>query len=363
MKNSLRSGFAILITLSLGVLSALLFSWLSLPLPWMLGPLFASAITAFSGVRVAGKTLGLPSYSRLLFVPIIGVMIGSRVSSGFLDDLAVWWPSLLLVVPYMIAVQLINSFILQKFGGYDRVTAFFAASPGGLIEAVLIGEKNGGNTSLMAVQHFARVSLSVMIIPILLSFVQGAPVGSAAGVMLDNSGLSLSIQDILLLGFSALAGAYLGQLLRLPAAIMVGPFLFSAVLHASGITEGQIPATLVMAAQLVVGTSLGMQFAGPTKADLVRGIGLSLVTLSITLTLAFGAALLTAFLGMAAPIVGFIAFAPGGLVEMGLIAISLHADPVFVAAHHVLRIGLAVTLAPILFKLLNILRERRGKRD
>ena len=38
----------------------------------------------------------------------------------------------------------------------------------------------------------------------------------------------------------------------------------------------------------------------------------------------------------------FVSLAPGGVIEMGLIALSLNANPVFVAAHHVFRISVSV---------------------
>ena len=47
-----------------------------------------------------------------------------------------------------------------------------------------------------------------------------------------------------------------------------------------------------------------------------------------------------------------LAFAPGGLTEMTLIALSLDIDPAFVSTHHVVRIFLVVVLAPLAFKVL-----------
>ena len=43
----------------------------------------------------------------------------------------------------------------------------------------------------------------------------------------------------------------------------------------------------------------------------------------------------------------FLAFAPGGLAEMSLIALSLNMSVVYVTLHHVARIVLAVTAAKI----------------
>lgn len=346
------------LSLILAYLGAKVFQAVSLPLPWMLGPLFVFAILAFFRVQPLGLKPGLPATSRLIFIPVVGVMIGASVTTEIFAEVARWWPSLLLVLPYMTVAQLLNAQILRRAGGYDPATAFFAASPGGIVEAVLIGEANGGNGPLMAIQHFARVTLAVSAIPLLLSLELGAPVGSAAGVTGASQAGSLSLMDALLLLLAGAIGAFVALRLHIPAGTMVGPILLSGALHAAGITDAQIPEALVQLAQMVIGVSLGSRFAGPSRQQLLLGLGLSVLTLSCTLVLAFLSAVLISSLGYADTRVAFIAFAPGGLVEMGLIAISLDADPIFVATHHVLRIALAVTVAPLLFRLLT-----KWKRD
>jgi uncharacterized membrane protein AbrB (regulator of aidB expression) len=45
-----------------------------------------------------------------------------------------------------------------------------------------------------------------------------------------------------------------------------------------------------------------------------------------------------------------ISFAPGGITEMSLIALSLGISPVLVAAHHLFRIVLTVTMAGLFFR-------------
>ncbi|MFT3953112.1 MAG: AbrB family transcriptional regulator [Piscinibacter sp.] len=41
-----------------------------------------------------------------------------------------------------------------------------------------------------------------------------------------------------------------------------------------------------------------------------------------------------------------LAYSPGGLAEMSLIAVSLHAEVAFVAAHHIVRVFLVMISAP-----------------
>ena len=47
-----------------------------------------------------------------------------------------------------------------------------------------------------------------------------------------------------------------------------------------------------------------------------------------------------------------LAFAPGGLAEMSLIALYLGGDTAYVAAHHIVRITMVVLLVPPSYKLL-----------
>ena len=48
-----------------------------------------------------------------------------------------------------------------------------------------------------------------------------------------------------------------------------------------------------------------------------------------------------------------LAFTPGGLAEMSLVALALDIDTAFVATHNVARIALIVTLVSLFFRLLS----------
>ena len=72
--------------------------------------------------------------------------------------------------------------------------------------------------------------------------------------------------------------------------------------------------------------------------------------LALFLSVIGGAVLFAAALAPVAgePVRGvFLAFAPGGLVEMGLIALGLKMSILYVTAHHLLRIILAVSAARV----------------
>ena len=54
-----------------------------------------------------------------------------------------------------------------------------------------------------------------------------------------------------------------------------------------------------------------------------------------------------------------LAFAPGGVAEMSLIALALNVEPSFVAFHHIVRIFEIVLLAPIMAKWFERYRQKR----
>ena len=143
----------------------------------------------------------------------------------------------------------------------------------------------------------------------------------------------------------------LARLLRLPAYAMLGPMILSAVAHITGFSEAKPPALLVAVAQVVLGCAVGARFAG-TSVRLVRDAMLMSVGATVALmavTVAFSLAL-SRISGLAADDV-LLAFSPGGLAEMSLVAIALHSDAAFVATHHIARILIVIVCAPLVFKL------------
>ena len=66
--------------------------------------------------------------------------------------------------------------------------------------------------------------------------------------------------------------------------------------------------------------------------------------------------------GLAAPVEGFLAFAPGGQAEMTVLAIVAGADLGFVIVHHLTRIMVVITGAPIAARIFRV-KDRRSEED
>lgn len=310
--------------------------WLGLPLPFMLGPLLITGIIAAALPRLLPSGYGFPARLRLAFIAIIGLMIGAQVTPQLFLEAPELALSFSLIAVFVLVALGYNYLIFRRLGGYDRATAFYSSTPGGLFESLAMGEEAGADQGRLVLQQFLRVIVVVTLLPIGLSLWLGHPVGSAGGMSLARNGTSLASLPVVVL--AGAAGIAAGHLLRLPARQLTGPMLIAAVITLSGIAPLDIPQWLVNAAQIVVGTALGMRFSGLSRRRILQGLGLALVSVGGMLIMAgICAALLLQVMVQPFDVL-LISFAPGGVTEMALVALSLKANPAFVTLHHIWRI-------------------------
>lgn len=308
-----------------------------LPMPFMLGGILGTAIAVLLLERRNGpRDLKPPKLLREIFVAIIGTMIGATFTPDLLRALPAFWPSALALLVFIGTAQIVGFVVMRRVGGYSPADALYASMPGGLIEAAILGEKAGADGKLIAVQHFIRIILVVFTVPMLFWIATGERVGSAAGQSL--SPVAWHASDVWwVLGIAGL-GLIIGKVVKLPASHMMGPMLLCAGLHVAGIVDLAPPQWLMHLAQYIVGVGLGAQFSGLTSGMLTRGLSVGITAVFAMLGVSFVFALaLTPVVPAALPTM-FLAFAPGGVTEMSLIALSLSLSPVIVSVHHLIRI-------------------------
>jgi membrane AbrB-like protein len=332
-------------TLALAIATAggTLFYLLNLPLPWMLGALFATMAASVANAPILG-----PARLRPAVVAVIGVLLGSSFTPDILSQASAWMGTLAILMAYVIAVALVVVPFYHFVGRFDWVTAYFAGMPGGLSEMIEIGEASGAKPAPIILAHSLRIVVTIALIAFWFRIVEGHAVGAAMGA----AKAPLTWLDAVLLLASAIVGSLIGKKLRFPAPTFLGPLLVSAVLHLAGLTESAPPSLMVNTAQVLLGTVLGCRFLGISARTVVPAAALAIGATLLTLGLAFGAGLAMGHLAGIAPDQALLALAPGGLTEMGLIALAIHADVAFVALHHVVRILFVIVLAPVAFRLL-----------
>lgn len=344
MRVDMRGLATALGTLAAGAVGGAAFALAGLPLPWMLG-----ALAATMALAIAGVPLRLPETVRPPVLIVVGVMLGSGFKPELLAQAAQWSWSLALLGLYAAISAAIAVPFYRRIAGFDPVTAYFAGMPGGLVEMMTIGRAMGADDRQVVLAHAARIVVSVVVIAFWFRLVQGYTVsGNPGGAPLRDMA---AVDAALLLACGGL-GAWLGHRLRLPAATMLGPMLLSGAVHLAGFTTSAPPGGLVVAAQVVLGTVMGCRFVGISARNVGHALlwSSAVTGLMLALALAFAEAL-HRVIGLRTDQL-LLAYAPGGLTEMCLVALATGAEVAFVALHHVVRIVLVIVAAPLAFRLL-----------
>jgi len=341
---NLKLFFKMLLALFIASCGSILFIFLNLPLPWLLGSIFATTIA----IRFKNISISSPKIFSAPARVLIGITIGSAFTPQILQLIPLYAISILLVIPFTILIIFFGTYYYYKVLKYDLKTSFLGSMPGGVIEMVVIGEDLKANTSKITLMQSSRLFFVVVSLPFIIHYV----------FQIDISGnklLTTSIKDInffefvyiYILGF---LGAIIAKKLKLTAAYLIGSMLVSIVLYSSGFVHTHIPDELLKFIQIIFGAIIGFTFKG-----------VDLKTIFKTLLATFGHFIIllifcTIFIFIIYNFLDFkaldilLAFGPGGQTEINLMAILVGANLPYVTLHHIVRIFIIMNIAPIIAK-------------
>lgn len=313
-----------------------------LPLPWLLGPIFACLIAALCGLPMVGiKPLNDGMRT------ILGVAVGATLTPTVLVSLPTMWATLVMVPLMVVCIGAIGVPYFQKLWGYDFPTAYYAAMPGGLQDMMVFGEEAGGNVRSLSLVHATRVLVIVVALPFLLTGIWDAVLTNPPGAPT----VSIPGHELALMVFCALAGWWIARKVGMFGATILGPLLLTALITLMGLLHHRPPAEAIWVAQFFIGMTVGTKYAGVTLAEVRRDVSAALgfCALLVVLTLIF---VEFAYIYELAPgMEALLAFAPGGQAELTVLALIVGADVAFVAMHHVLRIFVVILGAPLVSRL------------
>lgn len=322
-------------SLALGLIGGGVFQLSGMPLAWMLGPLVANLLGA-----MAGLALAVPDRLRSLFIGVLGLTLGARVSPELMSHLSSWWLSGLLLL-LGVWVSTLACAAWYRRCGFDATSAWFASVPGVLTAMVIIGERSGGDPQRIAVAQSLRVLLVILILPPLYWLLEGGT-STADNEKVVIGGLWLVLLLPVLLP--------LGKRLRLPNAALLAPLLVAMAFSLGDVARFSPPVWGTDVMQLVLGCAIGARFKGLAPRVLAGLMAQSGVATLIALAvLGVFAELIHQLMGVPRD-VAFLALAPGGIGEMALLAVALGLDPIFVAFHHLLRMIVLMLMLPVMVR-------------
>ena len=328
-------------TLSLAVTGVVIFMIAGLPLPFLLGPMFLCLGGALMGARM--QSLGV---IETIFRTILGVAAGASITPQVTAQIQPMALSLAIMPVFVAAIAAVSYPLMRRGFGFDPVTSFYAAMPGGLQDLMVFGQEAGANMRALALVHATRVLLIVSVMPLLLVAVWGVDLSERPGSPTTQT----PPLQLLLFVICGLGGWQIASRLGIFGASIIGPMLVSAALSVSGILTQRPPAEMIWAAQFFIGLTVGAKYTGVTLDELrhmvfagaVNGVVLTAVSALFILTIIAA--------GLAPSLDVLLAYLPGGQSEMVVLALIAGADLTYVVLHHVLRILLVVTCAPLVLQ-------------
>ena len=319
---------------------------LAVPASWLSGAMVA--VTAASLGRLDTR---LPAPVVELSFLLIGIALGAGLTPELLRSLGAWPFSLAVLVLTVILVTAGVRGFLVHVSGWDRETAFFAAVPGALSYVIAVADTAGADIRKVAVSQGIRIFLLVAALPAIIVALEGGPPAARPIPATDWGELAI------LVVVSTVVGVAFRQA-KIPAGLFTGSFAGSAFLHGSGLVVGTLPQPAIIFAFVLLGALVGSRFVGTSLGFLGRILFASIGAFLVAVVIALAMAILVALVIDIPVDQAIVAFAPGGLDAMMSLALALHMDTAFVAAHQFAR------FAGIAFGLPVFLRwERRRHRD
>ena len=319
-------------TLLVAVVGGALATLAGVPAGWLSGAMILVAAAA-----IAGRPMHVPDpLARAAFI-IMGMSIGTVVTPETLHGMTIWPLSIALLSLAMLGINAAAASYLYFVHRWDPLSSLFASSPGGLSQVMALAAEVGVDLRGVAIVQSIRVVILAIGLPAGLAMLglTGSPRVSVDGLSLTRTLVEYAVMIV-----TSTLGAVVLQWLRFPGGLVFGAMLPSAVLHGSGLLHVGLPWWGVYAMMVALGAITGARFADTSFRVIARFFAAALGSFAVAIGVASLFAAAAAWLLSLRPADVIVAFAPGAVDTMMLLALALALDPVYVGAHHVARIML-----------------------
>ena len=339
----------VIITFLLALPAGILFQHLHIPIPWMLGPLTAALVYN----TISQRQVRCPVVIRDLGLIVMGYSMGQTVTLETTAQIVSDLPEMFTVTVLTLLFSWGMGYVIHRRTGVSLASAMLGSIPGGLSQMVLLSEEvKHADLAVVTFMQTVRLLGVVFIVPFAAMY--GMSPGSGGAALPLHTADKIALLAALPAVAMAPLGAGIAWLTRLPTPFLLGPILGTAAAVMCGYPAPPVAPALLDASQITLGVYLGSSMSPAALRQLGRifpyALGSTVALVSFTFLLSIGltafvpATLLTAFLGTA----------PGGMAEMGTVAIVLHADIATVLAFQLFRLlSILLVVPPILMWRLN----------
>jgi uncharacterized protein len=254
--------------------------------------------------------------------------------------MASWPASLSILTVTVVAVTWSGYEFFRRVCGWDRQTALFSSVPGALSLTLLLADDARCDMPRVTIVQCIRLFFLVAVLPGLISMIdmedgQPAAIASTPG----------TFHDAAILIAAGTAGGVIAEKLKVPAGLILGALVASAAVKLGGLAAGALTNLLLFPAYVVLGTMIGARFQSFDRRLIGRLLLAGISGFVIAMIVAFAGAVAASEVSGIPLALTLVAFAPGGLEAMTIMAFALNLDPAYVGAMQIARyVGISVFL-------------------
>ena len=337
------------VTFAVALASGWGFLQLGFPAPYLMGSLFGVWIGGGLVTRLQPH-LGVARWFHKPVVLGLAVLIGATFNQAVLEQAEKWSLTLVTMLGTTIVVTVIGYQFLRRFRGYDPRLAILCSVPGGQAEALAMAREMVERDYVVALFHLVRVVIVFLTTPLLLRLIEGQAAVDRSNVALQTmpSIFDLPAADIITFILLGAVGMLIARQLRIPMPHLLGPMGLSTAFHLLGWADLPRVNEFVILAQLAIGGAVGAQLAKVPFRELLDYLRDACANTAIILSAYLLATLVIVKVTGVSFLAAWLAFVPGGLYEVTLLALIFGFDVAFVAFHHTVRVMLIFLSLPAL---------------
>ncbi len=315
----------------------LLFYWLGVPAAWLSGAAIAATLWGLSGYSVP-----MPRALVDAAMLISGAAMGAGVTPAAIDAMGRYPGSLVLLVAGVAAISLTSTLWLTRVLGWRPADALLASVPGALSTVLAVAAHRKADVPSVAIVQNVRLFVLIALLPSVIVAIGG---GGQTNALIGQGMPIESPGGLAIILFGGLALGFLLRRLKVAAPILLGAMIVSSVSHGTEIVTGVIPPVIATGGLVLIGLFIAERFRNIRRSTLKRAIVAALGSFSVGMAIAVIFSALAAWVAGVSFANSLVAFAPGGLEAMTVLALVLGLDPLYVGIHHLVRfLGIGLVL-------------------
>jgi membrane AbrB-like protein len=322
------------------LLGGYIFSLAHIPLPWTLGPL-VTVVVLKVGLQ---KPVRWPMSVRNTALLVLGYVMGRPFTPETGHHILLQLPLMVVMTLTTVFLCLLGGYMIHRFTGIGLATSLLGSMPAGLTQMAFVCEEiKEADVAAVTLMQTLRVLSVVFIVPFLVLHGLADKVDPVNRIVAD-----FSLNDLPILGLFAacISGAVLlARRAKMGNPYLLAPLVATAALVLGGVHAPALPPAVVAIAQVCVGIRMGMNIHVESLTAQKKVFAFNFLSIVLVICALLGIDYILSVYFQMDFVTAFISTAPGGMTEMGLTALMVHAELSTVIAFQIFRLLFVLLIA------------------